>query len=682
MSKCQKFKQKNMSINYRPDIDGLRAIAVVSVIFYHSDQSFLNSKILSGGFIGVDIFFVISGFLITSIILKELNNTGSFSFKNFYKRRIKRIVPVLLLVFITTFPFIWLYFIPISFIDFSKSLLSSLLFVSNHYFYLSGELYDAENSLLKPLMHTWSLSIEEQYYIIFPLILTIIFKFFKNKLLKLFLVFFLLSFVTMIYIYQKNESLAFFSFFTRFWELLLGSITAILYNQKKIIKNLSHNIFSILGLLMILFSVFFYNDSTKSPYILTLIPVLGTSMIIYFNNESGFIYKILSLRYLVFIGLISYSLYLWHYPVFAIGRTTEIFGDGVSKKLFLITFILSLISYYLIERPIKNKKIINYKIFAILGFFYIFLIILSFASVTEKITAVRGDILKNLAVGNQTSNLSVCKGAKKNKDGYCVFNPKADKTLILIGDSHMQTLEKPLLEFSNKNKFKLVVLNSPTCFYLLDLDLIIKNRLSWCTAKYQEKRRNIILSQNNATIIMGGRTTLYFSGENFDNKEGGGNNNKEKGLFYNIKNTSLIKKDNHYELINESLNKTINDLNANNIKTVLVYPIPEVGWNVSKKIITRLAFNRFGLKGVFETNPITTSHKVFLERSKYIYKIYDSISNENIIRIYPEKILCNSLIKDRCITHDKSKVFYIDDDHLSYDGAKLIVNKIENVLLN
>ena len=177
-----------MSINYRPDIDGLRAIAVISVIFYHADNSINNFKILSGGFIGVDIFFVISGFLITSIILKELNTTGSFSFKNFYIRRIKRIIPVLLLVFVTTFPFIWLFFIPTSFIDFSKSLLSSLFFVSNHHFYLSGELYDAENSLLKPLMHTWSLSIEEQYYIVFPLILTIVFKFFKNKLLKIFLI--------------------------------------------------------------------------------------------------------------------------------------------------------------------------------------------------------------------------------------------------------------------------------------------------------------------------------------------------------------------------------------------------------------------------------------------------------------------------------------------------------------
>jgi len=670
-----------MKISYRPDIDGLRAIAVISVIFYHADNSINNLKILSGGFVGVDIFFVISGFLITSIILKELNNTGSFSFKDFYKRRIKRIIPVLLLVFVTTFPFIWLFFIPSSFIDFSKSLFSSLFFVSNHHFYLSGELYDTENSLLKPLLHTWSLSIEEQYYIVFPLVFTVVFKFFKNHLLKVFVLLFLISFLSMIYIFQKNESLAFFSFFTRFWELLLGSITAILYTQKKKITNFHHNIYSILGLIMIIFSIFFYNDSTKSPYIPTLLPVLGTSLIIYFNNENGFVYKILSLKYLVFLGLLSYSLYLWHYPVFSIGRTTEFFGDGVSKKLFLITFVLSLISYYMVEKPIKTKKFTDNKIFTALGFFYFILILFSFASVTEKIKTVRGDVLKNLSVGDQTSNLTVCNGTKVNKDGYCIFNSKEDKTLILIGDSHMQSLEKPLLKFSNENKFKLVVLNKPTCFYFLDLDLIIKNKLSGCTAKYQDQRRKIILSQPNATVIMGGRTQFYLSGENFDNEEGGGDKKKAKGFFYNIKNTPIIKKDTDNLLITKSLNKTINDLKANNIKIVLIYPVPEVGWNVSKKLIIRLALNGDGLKGVFESNPLTTSHKVFLERSKNIYKIYKSINNQNIIRIYPEKILCNSLIKNRCITHDKSKVFYIDDDHLSYEGAKLIVNKIEKALL-
>jgi peptidoglycan/LPS O-acetylase OafA/YrhL len=282
-----------MKINYRPDIDGLRAIAVISVIFYHAEQSINNFKVLPGGFIGVDIFFVISGYLITSIILKELQQTKKFSFTNFYIRRIRRILPVFLIVFITTFPFVWLFFIPISFLDYVKSLFSSLFFISNYFFYFSGELYDAENSLLKPLMHTWSLSIEEQFYIIFPLLLLICFSYFKKHLIKIIFIILCISFFSMIFIFQKNESFAFFSFFARFWELMSGSLIAIIsYNNKKTYR-LSDNIYSFIGLILLCFSMFFFNNNTNFPYYSTLIPVTGTCLIIYFNNRENFIYKIL-----------------------------------------------------------------------------------------------------------------------------------------------------------------------------------------------------------------------------------------------------------------------------------------------------------------------------------------------------------------------------------------------------
>ena len=144
-----------MKLTYRPEIDGLRAIAVVAVIIYHAQITILNYRPFQGGFIGVDIFFVISGYLITSIILKELLTTGSFSFKYFYERRIRRILPALLFVMILTLPLAWIYLIPVSFIDFSKSILYSLGFTSNLYFHYIGQLYGAENALLIPFLHTW-----------------------------------------------------------------------------------------------------------------------------------------------------------------------------------------------------------------------------------------------------------------------------------------------------------------------------------------------------------------------------------------------------------------------------------------------------------------------------------------------------------------------------------------------
>ena len=167
-----------MKLTYRPEINGLRTIAVCAVILYHAQITILGHQPFKGGFIGVDIFFVISGYLITFIILKELVTTGSFSFKHFYERRIRRILPALLFVMLVSLPFAWMYLLPSIFVDFSKSIIYSLGFSSNFYFWYSGERYGAESGLLKPFLHTWSLSVEEQFYILFPIVLLVIFKYF------------------------------------------------------------------------------------------------------------------------------------------------------------------------------------------------------------------------------------------------------------------------------------------------------------------------------------------------------------------------------------------------------------------------------------------------------------------------------------------------------------------------
>ena len=169
-----------MKFAYRPEIDGLRAIAVVAVIFYHAQLTIFGQQPFKGGFIGVDIFFVISGYLITSIILRELVVTGSISFKYFYERRIRRILPVLLFVMLASLPFAWMYLLPYDFVDFSKSVLYSLGFISNFYFHYSGQIYGATDGLFRPFLHSWSLSVEEQFYILFPIILLITFKYSKK----------------------------------------------------------------------------------------------------------------------------------------------------------------------------------------------------------------------------------------------------------------------------------------------------------------------------------------------------------------------------------------------------------------------------------------------------------------------------------------------------------------------
>ena len=219
-----------MKLEYRPEIDGLRAIAVGAVILYHAQITILGHQPFKGGFIGVDIFFVISGYLITSIILKELLTTGSFSFKYFYERRIRRILPVLLFIMLVSLPFAWMYLPPINFflfhLEFSKSILYSLGFSSNFYFHYSGQQYGAESGLLKSFLHTWSLSVEEQYYILFPIVLLIAFKYFRKYLVHILILGFIISLVSAEWTSRNYASASFYFLHTRMWELLAGSILA------------------------------------------------------------------------------------------------------------------------------------------------------------------------------------------------------------------------------------------------------------------------------------------------------------------------------------------------------------------------------------------------------------------------------------------------------------------------
>ena len=249
-----------MKLSYRPEIDGLRAIAVGAVIFYHCHITIFGFMPFKGGFIGVDIFFVISGYLITSIILKELITIGSFSFKYFYERRIRRILPVLLTVILISLPIAWIYLIPSIFVDFSQSIIYSLGFISNYFFYHSGQEYFAIDGMFRPFLHTWSLSVEEQYYILFPIVLVIIFKYFRKYLIHTLFIGFIISLFLAEWTSRNYPSTSFYFLHTRMWELLAGSILAyfeITRGHRSKLQKLNF-IMPIVGLLLIIHSIIFF----------------------------------------------------------------------------------------------------------------------------------------------------------------------------------------------------------------------------------------------------------------------------------------------------------------------------------------------------------------------------------------------------------------------------------------
>ena len=294
-------------ISYRPDIDGLRAIAVVSVILFH-----LNA--LRGGFVGVDIFFVISGFLITSLLWKEIQATGTVSLIGFYDRRIRRIFPALFAMFAVSWVVGFLYLFPNEFTAFARSMLAALLSVANLFFWRESGYFAAAAST-KPLLHTWSLGVEEQFYVLFPPLLALLYKLSARRLKLSLTVLALLSFALCVALTRSSPDAAFYLPVTRAWQLLFGSLLAL--NDLAVLRHrLWRNAAALLGLLILGYTLLRFSSATPFPGYMALLPTLAAALLIAAGTKGKtLVGRVLSFKPFVFVGLISYSLYLWHWPL-------------------------------------------------------------------------------------------------------------------------------------------------------------------------------------------------------------------------------------------------------------------------------------------------------------------------------------------------------------------------------
>jgi peptidoglycan/LPS O-acetylase OafA/YrhL len=358
-------------MKYRPEIDGLRAIAVITVILFHAGfESF------SGGFVGVDVFFVISGYLITTIILTEMGE-GHFSLVNFYERRARRILPPLFLIMLLTTIYAWFWLLPTDMKEFSQSLRAVSSFSSNILFWKTTGYWETASEL-KPLLHTWSLAVEEQYYFLFPLFLMAMWRYRKRWILFSLVGIAALS-LTAAQWGALNEPVAsFYLLPTRLWELAIGASIAFLFLYKKegVQKMRSslivNEIMALLGLVMILYAVIVFNESTPFPSLYALVPTLGTGMIIFFSSAQSRIGRLVGSKPLASIGLISYSAYLWHQPLFAFARYQNLANDGDAALLLLsaLSLPLAYLSWRYVERPFRDKTSANRKtvfLFALIG---------------------------------------------------------------------------------------------------------------------------------------------------------------------------------------------------------------------------------------------------------------------------------------------------------------------------
>lgn len=427
------------SIKYRPEIDGLRAIAVISVIIYH-----LNENWLSGGFLGVDIFFVISGFLITGIIITEIQQ-NSFSLKQFYTRRIKRIYPAFITVMALVSFIASAIFIYNDFNKLRKTIELAIAFLSNFYLGLTQGYFDLSANE-NPVLHIWSLAVEEQYYLIFPLILILAYKKFREVkvlfIITLILFFILLatSFVSANFykevLHQPN---IYYLSNLRFPELLVGSLLAIyhnLSNKVQLSKQIS-NILAILSTLLLFSCLFLMNNNIAYILGITLIlPCIFTALIIHTTSQNNIVKLCLSNKAIVFIGKISYSLYLYHwiFIAFAYYITGEKQINNQSIAIVtVLTIIFSVLSYYLIEQPIRKSKL-NFKQSFLYIYFIPSLLLLGFNLYKRQIMRVEQEhIEQEIPVSNENH-----------------YPAK----VIILGDSHSSHLEAFLNYVGNKEGWK------------------------------------------------------------------------------------------------------------------------------------------------------------------------------------------------------------------------------------
>lgn len=494
-------------MKYRADIDGLRSIAVLPVILFHAGFS-----VFSGGFVGVDIFFVISGFLITTIILSEME-LGKFSIITFYERRARRILPALFLIMGLSVLFAWFLLPPSEMKSFAKSLIAVPTFSSNILFWSETGYWGTENEL-KPLLHTWSLAVEEQYYVLFPLFLMLLWRLRKRWILGSFIVICILSFISSQIGLNHYPTANFFLLPTRAWELGIGACIAfyMLYRPDNgdRFHPLTSQVFSFLGLALITYSIFIFDETTAFPGANALIPTIGTGLIILFSHPHTVVNKMLSSKAPVFIGLISYSAYLWHQPIFAFARHYSLTEPSHLQFTFLsiLSLILAYVSWKFIEAPFRDKKVWDRK--AIFTFSAVgslcFIIIGFFGYLTNG--------FKDMPLRDndpQSKNTKVRLKVNYGLDDSCEqkkgefktnCKTKADVEMLLWGDSYSMHLALGIT--ASNPKVGLMQLTKSACGPLFNA-APITNKLtiefaSDCLAFTKEVKNWIALNENKEKI--------------------------------------------------------------------------------------------------------------------------------------------------------------------------------------
>jgi peptidoglycan/LPS O-acetylase OafA/YrhL len=632
-------------MKYRAEIDGLRALAVLPVILFHA-----GFELFSGGFVGVDVFFVISGYLITTILIEDIENKR-FSILNFYERRARRILPALFLVMLVFIPFAWNWMIPSQMKDFSQSLLAVSLFASNILFWRESGYFDliAEE---KPLLHTWSLAVEEQYYVLFPIFLILTWRFGKNRVFWMIVVMAAISLLLSEWGWRNYPTANFYLAPTRAWEIFAGSIAAFIVHKQGVRSN---GPLSLLGLVAIVFSIFAYDENTPFPSVYALVPVLGVVLLILYGQKKTFAANLLSTKTFVGVGLISYSAYLWHQPLFAFARIENASNPSnlLMSVLVVVSLALAYFSWRYVEAPFRSKeKIGKNKVFfiSICGL----IAFSAFGLIGHQKNGFSGResmaVFSDLIYDNSSFGYTACNNELDRENPELNYCYKASKKVshILIGDSHADDKFHGLVQ--NSPHIEWMMLGNSSCPPLMDVNIQSLDG-TVCTERLEKIFKFIHKAKGIETVILS-FAHIYPLDEMY----------AADHIRNGFKASDMVLQDRlghavtPIDVFEAGLRRTTNYLRSKGIAVVLLIDIPELKFMPKDCLRNKVSCE-------FNHIDVTTRQKVHrdllskISRDTEGVRVFDSLS-----------VFCANN-EDRCSVLKDGRTLYRDSHHLSHFGS-------------
>jgi peptidoglycan/LPS O-acetylase OafA/YrhL len=639
---------------YRPDIDGLRALAILPVLFFH-----YHVWPFRGGFVGVDVFFVISGYLITQLIVAE-RDEGRFSIARFYERRIRRIFPALFaMLLVVTIAAVFILF-PVDLVRYADSLLATAGFAANFEFWREAGYFDVA-AAEKPLLHLWSIAVEEQFYLFFPAVL----MFFGRQRVAVTAAIFAASLAFAIWGVVHAPSATFYLLPGRAWELMLGALVA-LGAVPTIGPRWAREWLAAAGIALIAFAVFFYTSDTPFPGAAALAPCFGAALLIYAGLPGQTIASgVLSLSPLVFIGRISYSLYLWHWPLYVFTRYftyRDPSPEGVAC-LIAASFALAIASYYFVERPFRNARfrfrapqLFGGGLTAMTGVAAASLFLLQGNGLPERL---RPELRTILAEENDHEpRIDTCLGISPEavRDGkMCQIGVIGGKpSFILWGDSHADAVLPAISEVAEREGRTGLFAGGRSCPPLLD----VTTPRPECRAFNQ----NVLAQAARPEIrevILEARWAKYAEGSTYGTEPEGHIVLTDDGGTDDSSNHAVFAR---------GLARTVKALAGK--KIVIVASVPEIGWPVPAVLA------REKLADKMRIAPPSTD--AYLQRQKFVLSTFDQLRrSDGVTMVYPHEVLCRS---GACAVSLNGIPLYRDEHHLSVYGARLLAPLFQDAM--